>query len=143
MAKLKLRGVQTTYVISEEEGRQMKGYFTSDIYPPSQKLEIGQLNFRKSDIQLIELGGGDGEDKQEKWRRKVQDWNEYRDMLINYSPEQKAEINLEYFRMMWYAHTGTVDSKKEGEAKKIAIKFFENNPIRTVMDYGEIFSTKT
>ena len=56
MANLKLRGYQRIYTITEEEGLEIKEIWKDDKYRFDYKIDIGPIGFRKSDIQIIEMG---------------------------------------------------------------------------------------
>ena len=55
MAQLKLRGIQQIYTLNESEAEMVKGIFSGSSYHPGHIIEIGQLSFKKSEIQLIQM----------------------------------------------------------------------------------------
>ena len=97
MAQLKLRGFQRIYKIKEEEAEEIKEVWKNDQHRPDTKLEIGPLNFRKSDIQIIEMEdrviNGRGIDLSDPLRREEvwQFENEFNEFLEG-QPKEKQTI---------------------------------------------------
>ena len=56
MAQLKIRGLQNIYHLKESEAEEIKEVWNNDQFRPDHKINLGPLSFKKSDIQLIEMG---------------------------------------------------------------------------------------
>ena len=100
--------------------------------------DIGPVKVKTSTILRVVLEGRQiSDEKYLKWRDKVQEWNEYRIRFRALPVNKKAELNIHYYHLLWFAYTKSFRAEKETEALEIAENFFETNPNRSIMDYRE------
>ena len=100
--------------------------------------DIGPVKVKTSTILRVVLEGRQiAEEKYLKWRDKVQEWTEYRTGFRGLPVSKKAELNMNYYRILWFAYMGNFEIEREKEAKEIAEDFFEKNPNRSIMDYRD------
>ena len=100
--------------------------------------DIGPVKVKTSTILRVVLEGRQiAEEKYLKWRDKVQEWTEYRIGFRGLPVSKKAELNMNYYRILWFAYMGNFEIEREKEAKEIAEDFFEKNPNRSIMDYRD------
>src|SRR3990167_2911809 len=100
--------------------------------------DIGPVKVKTSTILRVVLEGRQiADEKYLKWRDKVQEWNEYRIGFRGLPVSKKAELNMHYYQLLWFAYTGGFEVEREKEANEIAESFFAENPNRSIMDYRE------
>ena len=136
MAKIKIKGLRELVSVPNEVAEKIKEKLEDERVPNNYLIALEKMSFRKGDIAVIILENLKENYKGAEWiRENNRRYFREREELLEKSPSEKAKLSVEEFKLFYRMCFGKElkDCDLELNALKAAEKFYQENPLRTIV----------
>ncbi len=132
-----LRGVKKEVHVTRREAEQIDAVYNDKEYPDDYGFQIGNISFRKGQINFIEINpdATDSSKNDDRMRKFYEDEKKLYADESSWSVEKKA-ANTDFFAMVFLCSCGRLpDEAERAKASEIQREFFSTHPHRRLCDF--------